>query len=61
MDKLVRLRKMRLLTVRALAEKAGVSPNTVWRIEHGKGAHPGTISKIARALGVEPAELVKLD
>ena len=61
MDKLTRLRKSRLLTVRRLAEKAGVSPNTVWRMEHGKGAHPGTISKVARALDVEPVELVKLD
>ena len=57
----MRLRKMRLLTVRRLAEEASVSPNTVWRMEHGKGAHPGTISKVARTLGVEPAELVKLD
>ena len=42
--------------VRELAEKAGVNPNTVNRIENGRDAMAGTLSKIQVALesaGVE--------
>jgi transcriptional regulator with XRE-family HTH domain len=60
-EKLQKLRKMRLLTLRALSEKSGVSPNTIWRLEHGHNAHPATIVKLAEVLGVEPTELVRFD
>ena len=44
--------------MRELEELAGVSYNTIWRIEDGRqGAHPKTIRKLAKALGVEPREL----
>lgn len=60
-EEMRRARKLKLLTLRALAARAGVSTNTVWRMEQGEGAHPSTIEKVARALDIEPATLVKLD
>ena len=60
MERLRELRKERVLSLRELEERSGVSYNTIWRIEDGRqGAHPRTIRKLAEALGVEPAELVK--
>jgi transcriptional regulator with XRE-family HTH domain len=54
------LRRERVLSLRELEERSGVSYNTIWRIEDGRqGAHPQTIRKLAEALGVEPAELLK--
>jgi transcriptional regulator with XRE-family HTH domain len=53
------LRQDHVLTLRELADKSGVSKDTINRIEHGHGAYPSTIRKLARALGVEPRELVK--
>ena len=49
-----------MLSMRELEEKAGVSYNTIWRLENGlTGAHPRTIRKLAQVLGVDPGELVK--
>ena len=60
MERLKELRQQRVLSLRELEEKSGVSYNTIWRIEDGRqGAHPSTIRKLAGALGVEPGELVK--
>lgn len=60
MEKLKSLREERVLTLRELGEKAGVSKDTIWRLEHGRGgAYPSTIRKLARALEVEPQELIK--
>ncbi len=60
MERLRELRKDRVLSMRELEEIAGVSYNTIWRIEAGRqGAHPKTIRKLAEALGVEPRELVR--
>ena len=60
MERLKELRKERVLSLRELEEKSGVSYNTIWRIEDGRqGAHPRTIRKLANALGVEPRELIK--
>ena len=43
-----------------LARAAGISPNTLWRIESGQHApRPATIRRIAETLGVEPGELVR--
>jgi len=53
-----RWRRERLLTIRGLAEAAGVSPRTVLLVEHGQQVpRPGTIRKLAAALGVEPAQV----
>jgi predicted DNA-binding transcriptional regulator AlpA len=36
------LRRERVLSLRELEEKSGVSYNTIWRLEDGRqGAHPG--------------------
>ncbi len=60
MQRLRELRRQRVLSMRELEERSGVSYNTIWRLETGKtGAQPRTIRKIAGALGVDPAELVK--
>jgi transcriptional regulator with XRE-family HTH domain len=54
------LREDRVLSLRELEERSGVSHNTIWRLEDGRqGAHPRTIRKLAEALGVEPTELTK--
>ncbi len=59
-ERLKELRRERVLSLRELEERSGVSYNTIWRIEDGRqGAHPRTIRKLAEALGVEPAQLVK--
>jgi transcriptional regulator with XRE-family HTH domain len=58
--RLKQLRDERVLSLRELEEKSGVSYNTIWRIEAGRqGAQPRTIRKLAEALGVEPKELLK--
>ena len=42
-----------------LARKAGISPNTLYRIEAGTHEpRPVTIRRLAEALGVDPTELV---
>lgn len=54
------LRRSRGLSQRDLAELAGVSPGTVFRLENGlRGAYPTTMTKLASALGVQPKELVR--
>jgi transcriptional regulator with XRE-family HTH domain len=59
-ERLKELRRERVLSLRELEERSGVSYNTIWRIEYGRqGAHPRTVRKLAEALGVEPSELVK--
>ena len=61
-DKLKRLRKERVLTIRELADEAGVSKTTISNIENGQSeAYPSTIRKLARALEVQPSELVHQD
>ncbi len=47
------------LSQRQLAEKAGLSPGAVWRLETRGGGRPDTVKKIADVLGVKPYELVK--
>jgi transcriptional regulator with XRE-family HTH domain len=59
-ERLRELRRERVLSLRELEEKSGVSYNTIWRIEDGRqGAHPRTIRKLAEALGVDPKELIQ--
>ncbi len=60
-EKLRRLREQRLLTLRELADSAGVSHNAIWLIESGRthSTFPSTVRKLAAALGVEPQELLR--
>jgi transcriptional regulator with XRE-family HTH domain len=59
-ERLRELRRERVLSLRELEEKSGVSYNTIWRLEDGRqGAHPRTIRKLSDALGVRPSELIR--
>jgi transcriptional regulator with XRE-family HTH domain len=59
-ERLKELRRERVLSLRELEERSGVSYNTIWRIEDGRqGAHPRTVRKLADALSVDPSELIK--
>jgi transcriptional regulator with XRE-family HTH domain len=59
-ERLKELRRERVLSLRELEERSGVSYNTIWRIEDGRqGAHPRTVRKLAGALRVDPSELIK--
>ena len=60
-DRLRRVRDRRLLSQRELAERAGLSPTTILKLESGRveEPHPRTIRKLADALEVDPAELVE--
>jgi transcriptional regulator with XRE-family HTH domain len=54
------LRVERALTLRALAERSGVSYDTINKLELGqRPARLSTIRKLADTLGVEPKELMK--
>jgi transcriptional regulator with XRE-family HTH domain len=59
-DNLKRLRILNALTQAELAEKAGLTPAAVARIERNE-AEPRmtTLRKLAEALSVEPHKLVK--
>ena len=55
MPTLRELRADRLLTIRALAQQAGMAPSSIYLIEKGRRApHLTTVRRIARALGVDP-------
>jgi transcriptional regulator with XRE-family HTH domain len=59
-ERLKELRRERVLSLRELEEKSGVTYATIWRIEDGRqGAHPRTVRKLAEALGVQPSELIR--
>jgi transcriptional regulator with XRE-family HTH domain len=59
-ERLKELRRERVLSLRELEERSGVSYNTIWRLEDGRqGAHPLTVRKLAEALGVDPKELIR--
>jgi transcriptional regulator with XRE-family HTH domain len=59
-ERLKELRRERVLSLRELEERSGVSYNTIWRIEDGRqGAHPRTVRKLAQALSVDPKELIR--
>jgi len=54
------IRASKNLTTRGLAEKAGISPTTLFRIESGKTvADPITRHKLAAALEVPQAEVAE--
>ena len=52
-------RDRRLLSMRELAEKAGVGYVTIFRLEHGKTATGRTVRKLAEALQVTPDDLLR--
>ncbi|MHB1004079.1 MAG: helix-turn-helix domain-containing protein [Chloroflexota bacterium] len=55
-------RERKVLGQNELARKAGISINTLYRIEAGMHKpRPATIRKIAEALGIPPEELVTSD
>ena len=56
--KLRTLRRKRVLTLRELGKKTGISKDTISRIEREGTAYPATIRKLAEALDVAPSELV---
>jgi transcriptional regulator with XRE-family HTH domain len=60
-DRLRKVRDMRLLSQRELAERAGLSPTTILKLESGRvdEPHPRTIRKLADALEVNPDELIR--
>jgi transcriptional regulator with XRE-family HTH domain len=58
-ERLREAREVALLSQRELAEKAGVSLDTVQRMEAGEGGVYGrTVRKIAAALDLDPHELL---
>ncbi len=60
MQTLKEARAARLLTVRGLADRAGVAPSTVYLIESGRSVPRFTaIKKIAEALAVAPGEITE--
>ena len=59
MDTLRELRKSKGWSIRHLAERAGVSADTVLQAEHGnRKPGTGTLQKLSHALGVEVADLL---
>ena len=58
-DRLQELRINQGLSQRRLANLAGVSNTSVWKIEQGGGVNPATLKKLADVLGVRPVDLLK--
>ncbi len=60
-EKLRRVRDERLLSQRELADKAGLSPTTILKLEAGQVAepHPRTVRKLAQALAVDAREILE--
>ncbi len=58
--KLRRLRQERAWSIRELAQRADVSTETIYSLEHGRRewAWPRTVRKLADAQGVGPKELM---
>jgi transcriptional regulator with XRE-family HTH domain len=58
-ERLREAREVALLSQRELAEKAGVSLDTVQRMEVGEGGVYGrTVRRVASALDIDPRELL---
>ena len=54
-------RERTYLSTRELAERAGVAPATIWRVERGDFVRlrPSTMRKIAKVLAVYPSEIAE--
>ena len=59
MEKLRELRVDKGWSQRRLAEEAGVTQTTIWKIEHGGGANAATLKKLGDVLGVRASELLR--
>ena len=60
MQTLKAVRAARLLTIRRLAERAGVAPATVYLIENGRSVPRfDAIQKLSAALDVEPGDIAE--
>ncbi len=60
MPTLRQARTQRLLTIRGVAKRAGVSPTTIQTAELGRRQpHFDTMRKIAAVLGVEPSAITE--
>ena len=55
-----KFRREQELSIEELAAKAKVSPNTIYRIEHGANivVRSNTLLQLAKALGVTVADLI---
>jgi transcriptional regulator with XRE-family HTH domain len=49
------------LSQRQLAERAGLSPGAVWRLEHQGSGRPATLKKVADVLGVRAVDLLRTE
>lgn len=54
-------RRLRRLTIAQVADRAGVSRDTVMRLEKGEGASVEKLLRVARALGVLDSLVAALD
>lgn len=59
MTTLEELRVNQGLSQRQLAERAGLSPGAVWRLEHQGSGRPDTLKKVADVLGVRAVDLLR--
>lgn len=58
-DEIRRARERRVWGQAELARAAGITANTLWKIEHGHQApRPATVRRIAEVLGLDPSELM---
>lgn len=58
-DRVRRARVRQSISVRDLAKAAGVSKNSITRLEHGGGTNPATLVKVCAALGLHVAGLLR--
>ena len=54
-------RKLRQLTARQVADRAGISISTVLRLESGKSSSLESLIRVARALGIHEELKIALD
>lgn len=61
-DRLRRLRLAAVLSVRQVAEDAGITPNRVQQLEggHNPGVRPETVQALARVIGCDPADITEV-
>lgn len=59
MPRLKELREHKLLTQKELAERVGVSPGAIYKIESGKTGRPRfpVLRKLAEVLEIDPREI----
>lgn len=62
MSELMKVRRSRGFSQRGLAERAGVSPSSIYELENRRRkANPSTLRKLADALGVEVVDLLEVE